>query len=288
MEKRCDGFADCKDSSDEDQCFLIRSFQGYLKHLLPPPLGNESSTEVNISFTIEEILDVDEVDGILKIKIFQLRSWFEPRFEYTNLKKSLEKNQLTAKEKENMWIPWTVFENLEALKSYNRTELFKIVNVVPNPQFSFKRSSRTSKHNTRIFDGSKNALLVKDKYTIDWLCDYDLQWYPFDTQHCYLHFWQNEKSLISLNPGTVNYTGPTQLPQHFVKAVKICATRGTQLKGVWVEVILGRPLIGSLLVVYLPTGILIIISNLLVRFHHFYMDMVIAQNVTLLLVLATL
>ena len=103
-----------------------------------------------------------------------------------------------------------------------------------------------------------------------------------------MHFWQVEKSSIDLQVGFVDYKGPTQLPQHFVKNINMCPTRWPMIEGVVVEVILERQLLTNILTVFFPTGILILISNLLERFHHNYLDMVVSENITLLLVLTML
>ena len=60
------------------------------------------------------------------------------------------------------------------------------------------------------------------------------------------------------------------------------------MPGVIVEVHLRRPLFGSILTIFLPTGVLVILSQMVEVFHTVNLDMVIGVNLTHLLVLATL
>ena len=93
---------------------------------------------------------------------------------------------------------------------------------------------------------------------------------------------------MALIPTLVNYSGPRDLPQHFVKGVAMCPIMIKGRPGIIVEVTLGRPLFGALLSVFMPTSILLVLSQMVTVFGKHYMEMVIEVNLTLLLVLATL
>ena len=54
------------------------------------------------------------------------------------------------------------------------------------------------------------------------------------------------------------------------------------------ELQLGRPLVGSLLTIFLPTSVLVIISQMVQVYVNNHIDMVIGVQLTLLLVLATM
>ena len=114
-----------------------------------------------------------------------------------------------------------------------------------------------------------------------------MAWYPFDSQVCSLQVFHSEDS-ITPNPVSLAYLGTKDLPQHSYKFVTICSYNVRNKPGVIVEVPLGRPLFGSILTIFLPTGVLIILSQMVGVFHEDYLDMVIGVNLTLLLVLATL
>ena len=62
----------------------------------------------------------------------------------------------------------------------------------------------------------------------------------------------------------------------------------SERSGIIMEVHLSRPLFGSILKEFFPTIILICISRMVCVFRKDFLDMVIAVNVTLLLVLSTL
>ena len=138
-----------------------------------------------------------------------------------------------------------------------------------------------------LFKGSENIIQLEREFTVNWICHYNMRWYPFDTQMCTIQMYQNEAS-VTLLPSYVNYSGPKELTQHIVKGVHVCSMKYKNRSGVIFKVILGRPLFGSFLTVHMPTGILLMLSQMVRVFNRDYLDMVIEVNLTLLLVLATL
>ena len=99
-----------------------------------------------------------------------------------------------------------------------------------------------------------------------------------------LHF----EDTIRLVPISVEYTGPKELTNHIVKSAHICSMNLTNGSGIIVEVILGRPLFGTILTVFLPTSLLVILSQMVKFFSTDYMELVIEVNLTILLVLVTM
>ena len=145
----------------------------------------------------------------------------------------------------------------------------------------------SSQHNALLFDGSNNPLNFERQLTVDWICELNLAWYPFDSQICNMKIYLNEDAIL-FTPETLNYKGPEALTQHFVKGILFCSFPIEDKSGIIVEVELGRPLIGSILTVFLPTGMLLFISQMAKTYSDAYLDMVIEVNLTVLLVLTTL
>ena len=287
MEERCDGKVDCQSGSDEEECNLIKTFSGYNKFLVPPPMGTDTTLIMNVTIYIEDIIKIDENDGYFEIKMTMVRNWYNSQLTYLNLKRTSDKNLMSTEDTNMMWKPWTVLHNVRRADEISKTDKIDINSIIPNPDFKFTRDDRTNMRNTMLFKGSENEIHYERESTINWICNYNMKWYPFDTQRCKLQMYQNEDS-ITLNPISVNYSGPKELSQHTVKSVHICSMAIKSKSGVIVEVILGRPLFGTVLTVYMPTGILLMLSQMVRVFNRDYLDMVIEVNLTLLLVLATL
>ena len=287
MEKRCDGKSNCRDGTDEENCQTIVTFAGYNKFLVPEPIGTDNLLTINISFIIDEIITIDEKNGYFLVKLTFIRSWFNPQLKYQNLKKEATKNTMTEDDIEFMWIPFSLLNNIKHTDEIKKTEVRDTMFIIPNKEFKFKKGDKTNIQNTMLFDGSENSIQYERTITVNFICNYNMKWYPFDTQKCVVEMYHTEDS-ITLNPISVNYTGPKELMQHTVKGIFICAVTIRNRPGVVVEIHLGRPLFGSILTVFMPTLILIIISEMVGIFHKEYMDMVIGVNLTLLLVLATL
>ena len=284
MDKRCDGTEDCIDSSDEKDCETIKTFEGYNKNLLPPPRKNENIFPLNVSISISNIYTIDEINGKIKMKWTILRTWYNPQLKYMNLKRSESLNLLSQNEKKKIWIPYTNFHNR---KESRRTDRKDTVMISSNINFNFKGSSKVEIMKYREFSGSENALKYERELDTTWSCDFHVAWYPFDKQICYLQFYQNEDN-IALEPLAIHYAGPKELSLHNVELVKICHQRFFGKPGFAVEIHLHRPLVGSILTIFLPSIILVIISQVIQVYQVDHIDMVIGAQLTILLVLATM
>ena len=94
--------------------------------------------------------------------------------------------------------------------------------------------------------------------------------------------------ISTLIPSSVTYSGPVELTQHIVKGVTICQITARERSGIVIEVSFARPLLGTTLAVFMPTTILLVLSQMVRVFGKDHLEMVIEVNLTLLLVLATL
>ena len=119
--------------------------------------------------------------------------------------------------------------------------------MIPNRNHSFAPADKSFLHNTFLFDGASNKISYENAFTVEWLCEFHMEWFPFDTQRCGMEFYQQEDS-IRLIPESVRYSGG-ELPQHFLRNITMCSTMIDGRKGVLVEIILGRPIFSSFLTV---------------------------------------
>ena len=95
------------------------------------------------------------------------------------MKMNLNMNTLTTKEKGTLWVPKLVFTNTEKKDiTKNDDQSF----AVARRDNAFEYSDDSVKYNIFVFDGANNPFVMSRVYDVDWICDYDMRWYPFDTQ----------------------------------------------------------------------------------------------------------
>ena len=125
------------------------------------------------------ILEIDEVGQKLRNQFNLYITWYDFRLKLFNMKTNISMNTLTNKEKGTIWVPQLVFTNTEKKDiTKNDDKSF----AVTRRDTDFEYSDDSVKDNIFIFDGADNPFVMSRVYDVDWICDYDMRWYPFDTQ----------------------------------------------------------------------------------------------------------
>ena len=247
MMDRCNGKRDCSDETDEAECKAFVQSLGYNRFVVPPPSENETKHVVYFSFEIQDIIEINEKDGFVQCKILIIRQWFDRKVTFQNLKNETGLNIIDPEDRRLLWKPWTLFNNIADRSKYAQTDREQEWKVIPKPNNSFVHADNSFLHNTYLFDGASNMISYEIAFTIEWLCDFHMNWYPFDTQSCKMEFLQQEDSVQPV-PQTVAFSG-SDLPQHFLRKIAMCSTTIDGKRGVIVEIILGRPIFSSFLTV---------------------------------------
>ena len=228
---------------------------------------------------------MNEVAGTSTIKFSFKREWEDQRLVFH------QEGELSPEEKEKIWLPWTIFANLKDRKSWLDTDKLDLHKVkLRNPAEATRNDSRV-------------VIVYEKEKIIEFMCNFDMFWYPFDRQSCGVQFYQRNEDIIFF-PKLIAYKGPIELEQYTVNGVFLCSVvlpvkiqrsdfvlklkLQDEHSGIEVVFKLSRPLTSSILTTFLPTTILVVITHIANAFSKDYLHVVIQVNLTVLLVLATL
>ena len=239
----------------------------------PAPLKHQIKAEIAVSVKIKAVLDIDEIGQSFHVSYLLTSEWKDPGLTYHNLKKNSNLNVLSLEEQDLIWAPKLILSNTKATETITKDK-DTLIKVVANSKFSYTSSDISSTQNIYIFEGEKNKIEMTRALDTIFICKYDMALYPFDTQTCTMDFLL---SLVSedfsfLTVGGLEYTGPTELIQYFMKDKYMIEMAFDGQKGVKVYFILGRRLLSNILTVYLPTILLNIIGHITVYFKPYFFE----------------
>ena len=284
-EHRCDWKEHCLDGSDEAECRNVLSPIGYNKFLTPTPDSGEN-LNIDITVTILDILKIDEVEGDFIIQLATKREWFDNRLTYQDLKNDRYLDKLSNEEQNSIWSPYLIFDNVANDEKLKLVGESNIDQWIVESNGSHYRDPLLA-NNIQLYRGSENRIMVTKIYYTEWICVFNLKWYPFDTQICSLQIYcKNDRTTLS--PKSLEYRGAKELAQYFVKNYTICSKVFKGEDGISVDVMLGRPLVSNILTIFIPTLLLIMISHVSKAFEDSHKDMVVMVSLTVILVLASL
>ena len=170
-----------------------------------------------MSFVMDTILNVDDVNGEFYISFTLKTEWFDSRLMFNNLKKREDLNVLSPVQYLSIWTPTLTFYNTKSkLKSKLEGSIIK---VIPNSNFTFETADMSIDNNVNIFKGSDNKLEISQVYDIQFICQYDMMLYPFDTQECFVDMILTEiqDNFCRLNVKNFLYTGNLNLRQYVIR-----------------------------------------------------------------------
>ncbi len=197
-------------------------------------------------------------------------------------------NTLIPYFRSKIWIPEIVFYNTQTkMESLNDEKAFATISRMG----SFKQSPRSELENAYIFKGSENPLTISRIYDAEFLCDFNMATFPFDTQQCSIIMTMkgNTGKFIHLVGEELKYSGPIDLTQYFIKKVGMKNhTVSLNREAIEVNIIFGRRVLATILTTYLPTGLLCIVCFSTNYFKAFFFEAIVTVNLTSLLVLTTL
>ena len=228
-----------------------------------------------------------EVGGYFQVQFVLTMKWFESRLRFKNLKNDISLNSFLPSEIQDIWVPELIFSNTEEKPS---TLIDEKTSIFVEKMGDFKLSETYENENIEYFSGTMNPLQLKRFYNQRFLCDYKLQWYPFDVQHCYLILVMKRSysPFTQLLVDKYEYTGERFLTQYEVVNVVMKTQERDTVQEIFVEISLGRQLLGIVLNIITPTIVLNIISYSTNFYRDDYFETIIAINLTTMLVIVTL
>ena len=183
MDLRCNQLPDCRDKSDERNCYILVLEDGYNKNV--PPINSADPANVSVSMNVLKLVDIDEDDYSIEIQFEIIMKWKENRATYLNLKHRDSLNALMQNHFEKLWLPIVIYENTDQKETTRLGEHGNgewdtrvIVRKEGNPTLS----GPDTLDETEIFTGKDNSLVMSQIYTHAFQCAYRLSAYPFDTQ----------------------------------------------------------------------------------------------------------
>ncbi|CAM6054348.1 unnamed protein product [Sphagnum tenellum] len=291
IDLRCDGKVDCTDKTDEIGCELLLMDASYIKDLPASPDQQSGATElaaVLVSMDILSILDISEVQNFISLQLQLWLTWRDKRLTMVDLKKDQDLNTLTPEFRNKIWIPEIVFYNTqEKLESLNDEKAFATI----RRNASYQMSPKQQLQNAYFFKGEENPITVSRVYNSEFLCEFNMAVYPFDTQRCSVIVIMkgNSGKFARLIQENLRYLGPIDLRQYFVKdTLMLNHTVPPDVEAVKVDIIFGRRILAPILTTYLPTILICLVAFGTNYYKAFFFEAVVTVNLTCLLVLATL
>ena len=217
------------------------------------------------------VQDIQEVAQYLELKFKITLQWRDSRLLFYNLKSDEDMNSLTLDEQITIWTPTIVFWNTkQQLRTINDKNTF----ISIRREVNGSKIGKDSSEDIEIFNGKDNMISMSRVYSMKLFCEYDMLWYPFDQQTCYIQLMMDGvlENCVSLLARNIKFSGAKELTQYFVKQFSMERKNIQGKEAIIVSVTLGRILLGIFLTVYFPTILLNVVGYATNLFKVFFFE----------------
>ena len=146
-------------------------------------MSNEP-VNVFVSLDLLRLVDINEPDCSIEMQFEIMLKRKEHRLKDNNLKKIDALNSLTEEDMQKLWVPEIVYENTDQKESTRLGAIWEWkTNIhVKREEENGALSGPHVVDETEVFSGSRNSLVMNQTYTHTFQCNFQLSYYPFDTQ----------------------------------------------------------------------------------------------------------
>jgi len=288
IRQRCNLVVDCPDSSDEKDCRLLKIEDAYRSELFPRAVDGGAIT-VMINISILAFPKIDTLNLYYTADFVMSMRWVDPRLTYYDLRGRTDLNSLSKTMQTLIWTPTLGFTNAKSIGGSTVDEVAKTV---------FQRVGQPMPDDIQmaleasVYRGAENFIIMKREYFIDWTCDYDLLYYPFDTQVCKMVFDMSGATVeyvdMNLDGEGVEYTGKKALLEYHVgqMMLKPLNESGRKYAGMKVTMALTRRWFYHAISVFLQSVLLLIVAYMTFYYRIDNFQDRIMVSITVMLVIA--
>ena len=249
----CNNLPDCTGQEDERNCSFL-SFDNLEYDRNRPPIdyrnGEIKLTTLQATFTVMNILDINEGDSTFELHFRLEVQWFDKNVQFDFLKDQYYDNALSEELKNKIWIPKIRFyDEIDTINTYT-SEIF-----VTKLQKAELNGEIDRLDIREVYKGSENPFNIALEKRIKFTCLFDnIKFYPFGEQICSLQFYLQgaDSNLTNINPREIINKGQSEFGQYVIQSWSM-EEEFNQRKTIRVSLVLSRRIQSILMVTYLPT-----------------------------------
>ena len=155
--------------------------------------------------------------------------------------------------------------------------------------YFFNRSPVDEVDEREIFKGKENGLILKQAYTHEFQCVFDLHNYPFDQQECFIDITTStfDAPFLNLVPQNLTIKQKLEMTLFTLDSLDLRDENASE-EVIRMTVFLRRRILMELMSTYLPSGLLLMITFATTFFKPTYFEAALTVNLTNMLVMTTI
>ena len=237
-----------------------------------------------ISVEIRDVINIFEKEGTIGFRFLLSMEWKDGRVDFYNLRNDNKRNLLSQSEMNSVWVPSLVFYNT---LNEEQTLVDFYSNIFVDKKGDFMFADFMVIDETKKFKGTENNFKYERFYMKTFICEFNMEMYPFDTQNCVIDLRVKPKdgSFIDLVVGDIQLKRNKDLMQYMIIKYEM---KALQSSNIMLSLTLGRKVLSQMLTIYLPSALIIVVVYSTNFLKQFFFEAIVSVNLTAMLVLTTI